>query len=194
MNMNVGSLTAAALKITANPFLAKFFPVPRQAHAAMGSAPQFAGKFFGTSRGGPSVGSFIEFEQPFLCTLKPNTSKILAAADCTADLTSLFEQGVLGNFTFGVMDDTTMTITNEFIPPPLSNFELTFKRDHFCKANDLIFVGTNVEAGRALNGTDTSIVEPNGFSLLTITGPFTLAQQVTLKGTRIYKSHYEFGF
>ena len=51
MNMNVGSLTAAALKITANPFLAKFFPVPRQAHAAMGSAPQFAGKFFGTSRG-----------------------------------------------------------------------------------------------------------------------------------------------
>ena len=186
-------LMAAALEITAVPFFAKFYPVVTDNEDGIdtraSSAPQFAAKFFGNSGSSPSVDFGIVFEQSFLCTLKPSPERSHAAADCTADLTPLYLQGVLGNFTYGVEDVATGDVTEEAIQPPLSNFELVFKRDFFCRANDLIFIGTNVETGRALatpNVTEIVSAPSDASPLMMIDGPFTLAQATTLKGTRAF--------
>ena len=190
----VGASDKFVLPLSGTPFLAQFTEVGTLEGLDItyaGSAPTFRGEFTGRASAGSMPNR--EFKQGFLCTLNPSASKHISRADCTADLESLQELGVIANITYVTNNPTVTEIAT--IPAPLSKFTLTFKRDIHCSANDIIFVGTNVEAGRAFDVDDSpnalaqQMMLGNGVPFFGSTSNFTVVQQVTLKGTRIFKSH-----
>ena len=92
------------------------------------SAPTFIARLFGQIPRPTTPGS-RRFNLPFLCTLNPAVNKKLQTADCIADLRTLAEQGVGGIAEFG--------------PAPNNAFTLTIGGK--CSADEVVFVGTDVE-------------------------------------------------
>ena len=144
----IGATDNFVLPLSGTPFLAEFSEVGTLEFPEIttaGSAPTFRGQFTGRASAGSMPNR--EFKQGFLCTLNPSASKYISRADCTADLESLQELGVIANITYVTNNPTATEIAT--IPAPLSKFTLTFKRDNNCRANDIIFVGTKASATRA---------------------------------------------
>ena len=192
----VGPIASFVLPLAASAWVATFSEVDqfegRVVVPGDGAAPTFQGQFTGTATGG--LAPPTEFTQGFICTLVPSASRYIKKAECSADLESLAISGVAPDITFVNQAGET-----EIIPAPLTKFTLSFKLDHpDCIATDLIFVGSNTVAGRALDvaavqpDPDPDAVSPFDDVIAGVPYPndvpqnFTVVQQPTLKGTRVF--------
>lgn len=103
------------------------------------SAPTFLARLTGTIP--RPIGSQRRFNLPFLCTLNPSASRTLQTADCISDLKTLDQQGVTG--------------IGAFLPAPLNFFTLSIGGS--CSAEEIVFVGTDVEESASPIPGDTSV-------------------------------------
>lgn len=194
----VGPIASFVLPLAASAWIATFSEVDqfegRTVVPGDGAAPTFQGVWTGTALSGLSPPT--DFTQGFICTLVPSSSRTVKKAECSADLESLALAGVAPDITFVNTAGET-----EIIPAPLTKFTLSFRLDRDCIATDLIFVGSNTVAGRALDvaavqpdDDDDDRVSPFDDVIAGVPYPndvpqnFTVVQQPTLKGTRVFST------